>query len=315
MGLSYFNLYFEILAGLNLGYATFKYFRTELATKVFKINRASEKLNNLKSRLDAQLSEEQDTSLFKNLSKIKQKVVVKKETLDIKEEKKRDFFEVLKPISFLLSLLCITYLVIAGFQDETEELKKYYLYSDYFFYLTCFTAVFSFTLFYCTFSDRVIDNQLKITLPQIILSFFVLSTLSCKTIYSFLFESIIIELVIMVVFPILLYIFLTIFNLLKVEKYKKRNFWKNCSCFFYLSIQNSKPAILYISILIVGFSPIIYFYYNTEIIFIQYFVILITPLFLFAFIGIRVYFHTLEFSKEYRKLSNEQTIILNAILD
>ena len=314
MGLSYFNSYFEILAGLNLGYAAFNYFRTELATKVFKINRNSEKLDNLKSRLDAQLSEEQDTALFEKLFKIKQKVEVKEKTLDIKEKKKRYFFEVLKPISFLLSLLCITYLIIAGFQDGAEIINKQ-LYSNYIFYLTCFTAVFSFTLFYCTFSNRVVEHQLKITLPQIILSFFVFSTLSCTTIYGLFFESIISGLIIIFISPILLYLILIIFNLFKVEKYKKRNFWVSCSCFFRMCIDNFKPTLVYLVILTLGFSPVIYFYYNTEMEFIQYFIVLMTPLFLFAFIGVRVYIHTLEFSKEYKKLSNEQTIILDAILD
>jgi hypothetical protein len=314
MGLSFFNSYFEILAGLNLGYAAFNYFRTELATKVFKINRTSEEFDNLKSRLDIQLSEEQDTPYFIKLFKINQKVEVKRKTLDLKEVKKRYFFEVLKPISFMLSLLCITYLIIAGFQDGADVLNKQ-LYSNYFFYLTCFTAVFSFTLFYCTFSDRVVDFELKITLSQIIFSFFLFCTLSCTTIYGYFFETIISRLIVLLVFPILLYIVLTMFNLFNVEKYKKRKFWNNCSCFFSLCIDNFKPVILFLLILILGFSPVIYFYYNTEIIFIQYFIVLMTPLFLFAFIGVRVYIHTREFSKEYQKLSDEQTIILNAILD
>ncbi len=315
MTLSNFNSYFEILVGLNLGYAVFDYFRKELASRIFRIPRFTERLINLKSRLDTQLTEiEEDSELFTHLNKIKYNVDIKTEILDIAEEKERNFFEVLKPISFLLALLSISYLIIAGFQDEKSlALQPYY--SDYFLNLTCYSSIFSFAIFYSTFSDRIVEYKLKLTPLQIILTFVIFSSISCSLINSFISQSLFFKTINFIFIPSILFSIFILFNLSNIEKYKKRKVLETLSCFLKLCYANFKPTIGYLIIILIGLIPIFLYLYYPNLNFINYLITLVTPLLLFVFIAIRVYFHARKFTSMYKKLSVEQTIILDNVLD
>ncbi len=281
MILSYFNSYFEVLVGLNLGYAAFDYFRRELTERIFKTDRLSDKLNNLQSRLKTHVSEERDNkALSSTLENINKKVEIEAKALKNQEESERCFLEILKPISFMLSLLCISFLVIAAFQDSSIN-KEFY--DNYFFRLSCLVAVFTFTIFYCSFSDRIIKDKIKIRPIHILIIFSVFVTVSCDSLYGIIFVNLYWELASLIWFPISIYLFLLIIKVLKIKKYTDKGVKLFFTDLFELTRLNFFSIIVYLLILFVCFIPVIV-YYNLKIASIKYIVVLLTPLFLYLFI-------------------------------
>jgi len=312
MNFSYFTSFFEIFAGLTFGYAAFKYFRTEIANSVFKINSSSKKLEDLKSRVVLQESEpeNQKEALLKVLKKYK----IKQIALNQDDLKHQYFYEVLKPISFMLFLLCITYLVVAGFQQEAKEVNKI-LFNEFYFSLNCFTAAFTFIIFYSTFSNRVLNHKIKIDLTDIFISFFIFSTFSCTFIKKLFIINDIIQLTFFLVLPILVYWLFIYLKVKKIEKYKTRKFAENFTCFTNLCSENFWHIVIFLLIVTLAFTPVVLHFYCKEYVFIEYLIILITPLFLFIFMTIRVIYHYKIFSQKYKKLSDEETVVLDSLLN
>lgn len=314
MILNYFNSYFEILAGLNLGYAAFNYFRTELATKVFKINSSSEMLAGLKRRLTLLVSEDDGSGSYETYLKVNEKAKIAETKLDATEDLHRYFFEVLKPISFMLALLCLTYLIIAGFQDGVLTGEQH-LYTDYIFTLTCFISVFIFTIFFSTFSLRVLKYQIRVNMQQIVLSFLILAAVSCTSINDFFALGNIGKTFMLAGIPILLYWLFIFFNVKRIENYKDRKGSQLCVCFFNLCLENFWPVLLYLVVLLSAVAFVIHYFWFSYYGFVKYLIILSTPVSLFTFIAIRVFIHTRKFGKKYKKLAEEQILILDTVLN
>jgi len=312
MTLSYFNSYFEILVGLNLGYAVFGYYRKELSDRIFRINRLSEWLENLKSRLKIHQAELNDNKEFsKALNHISSDVNIQSKKLKIEEERERYFLEILKPISFVLSLLCISFLIIAAFQDTFCKT----FFSEYFFFLSTITAVYTYTIFFCSFSNRIIVNKIKINIPQVILFFFLFVLVSYYCTAKHFFDaSINIQLVIIIVFPILCYLLGIGFRILKVKKYAGKSGLTLFLNFTKFIGENFKPIFIFVSTIFISYIPVILYLKNPNYLIIKYLIILITPMFLYLFVAIRVFFHRKKFGKKYKQLSTEQALGLDLIL-
>ena len=169
MDLSNFSSYIAIFVGLNLGYASLDYFREQLKSNIFKSNNSAV-LNKLKSRLKIQISEKRDSELTDALCKIKETLKIQAKALKSIEKGDRAFFEILRPISLLLSLLCITFLFVAGFQSQNNNSLEY---SKYIFNLTSFVGIFIYTVFCSSFLDKVLQNKLKLTFFQIFIVFII----------------------------------------------------------------------------------------------------------------------------------------------
>ncbi len=315
MNLSYFTSYFEILVGLNLGYAAFDYFRKELANRIFKSHKVSDVLLSLYSRLESQISEaKENQELYNQLIHIKETVDIQADILDNREEKGRSFFEILKPISLVLALFSISFLVLAGFQDQVIPLEKKTFFSDYIFRLSCFIAIFCFSIFYRSFSRRALEYIVKTTPVEIIIVFIIFSTISCDFIFNFIFPSIIWQAIGLLLFPIFVSAIISIFDVIRVKKYAERNWTllaKNSLAFIW---KNRLTVLLYLGLIMVAYLPVVIWFIEPTNNFIQYLIILTTPLLLFAFLSIRVWVHKRKFSKKYGSLSRDHVSALNILL-
>jgi hypothetical protein len=314
MALNYFNSYFEILAGINLGYAVFNYFRSELTKRVFKI-KGSSKLETLKSKFISQLqkTENDGSELYQMLLRASEKFKIREKDLNLEEEKGKFFLEVLKPISFIIALLCLTYLIISGFQEEAAVEDKL-LYSNYYFTLTCFTAVFSFSIFYSSYAERVINNKIRINLNQILVVFFLLASSSCTNINNYFFNDSVLKLLVLIMIPIILFLIILGINTIRCEGYLERKSWDICVDLFNLCLKNWLYFLIYLSIIFAAFLPVILFRLNPKYAFVEYLIILATPLLLFVSLSIRTYFHSRKFLKKYNNLADEETKFLEPIM-
>ncbi|WP_406683335.1 hypothetical protein N1F78_11640 [Seonamhaeicola sp. MEBiC1930] len=302
MQLSDFNSYFEILVGINLGFAAVKYFRRIIRVSLFKKNHSTNKLDDLLHRLRVQLTESEDNPEFhKQLTRMQKKVQVATDTLDEKENNYQCFFELLRPISFMLSLLCVAYLLLAGFQISSDKPD---LYCSFFFRLSCLVASYSFIIFYCTLSDRILINKLDVKLFEILIVFSVFSILSCDSVFLYLFANDILKIIGIALTPALLYVLIIAYRVLKLAKYRSKTFRDLLKDFWSLTKQNFLAGLIYVGVLLISIIPVIvYQLYNY--ISIYYLIVLTTPLLLYAFMFMRVWYHKHSFGKKYLLLSIE----------
>lgn len=312
MILSYFNSYIEIFVALNLGYAAFDYFRSTLKNKIFKIETLSNRLNEVKGRLNVQIEGFDDTSDLKgHLINIREEVLIEEKQLLNDEDREQWFFEILKPLSFLFFLFCITYLIVAGFQENDQDLK--FLYSDYIFRLSCFSSILGIIIYYSSFSSRVIKYKIKISIVQIIIAFFFFSTISCSWFYELVMDTFYYQIILLLLIPLILIIFFFYFNLNQVNKYNQINFRSLIKNFFFLILKN-KLRVLKFLLLIINIAVGLIFSYLYFKLIVTFSFILVTPFLLFLLLTIRVFKHRNKYTKKYKKLASEQTEFMEKIL-
>lgn len=322
MLLSNFSSYFELLAGINLGYAIFDYFRDQLSSGIFSIDKdASSKLDNLKSRLQIQISERSNNPEFsKLLKKINEKVAVSGEILEEKEKNERVFIEALKPISYLSAFFCLYTLLIAGFTWNNESnLNNFFvnerlLYTIYYFGI--FNAIFSFSIFAGTFSSRILEYKQVVSLPQTILSI-VIFLISSYLIVVFFQDGKGYYLKVLLLFflPILLYALFSFLNIIRVDSYCKKNMSTNLLNSIKLCMSNFKYSLIFLLILVVFFVPVcLNLAHQATCNYSFYLVVLTVPVLLYFFMPLRVYFHKKRFRKEYLELSQRQSEKLEDII-
>lgn len=307
MEINSFSSFFEFLGGLNIGYVAINYFKKDFSDKVIKVNKKiAEKLDFQISRIDAQLSEdsnlsEKDKSL---LIRLKQRANVYKD-LDKTELKHRFFIELFEPAFLLIGFYCLLTLLIGGFQSENLEIIKVRNLDNSFviftFLLGVFCAVFSFSVFFGSFSKRILTNKVKLSLLQTVMvfAFFV----SISFVVSFFLPNFIsskLFLLTIIVLPSVLYALLTYCIIREIEKYNKRKVVEIFEGVFNLCKENFKHVFLYLILLIVFIIPVfLYCLDSVNHIYPLYLVILTIPFMLYILIAIRVYLHRDKFQKAY----------------
>tara|TARA_R110002050_G_scaffold4573_5_gene22186 strand:- start:955 stop:1944 length:990 start_codon:yes stop_codon:yes gene_type:complete len=318
MQLNYFNSYFEILVGLNLGFAAFDYFRNRLQSSAFKKTQHTVKLDNLLSRLKVQMKEldEQD-NLYCTLSKMQEEIQLSNTSLNKQEKADRCFFDLLRPISFILSLLCITFLILAGFQELSNNI---FFYNDYFFRLSCLVASFAFTSLFFSLSERILNFKIEANLFEVFLVFIFFVLLSCNNVFLTLFSSISIQIIALALIPILIHVAIVGKRILRLNKYSMKNNDNNIKDllkrFIKLCKYNLFPGFVYFGVFLIALIPV-YLFYLLKNEFIYYIIILTTPVLLYVFLFFRVWYHKIvhgkEFAKEHLKYSSNLDYVLRNI--
>src|SRR5690606_16328581 len=133
---------------------------------------------------------------------------------------------------------------------------------DYIFNLTSYIAVFTFTLFFCSFSDRILNNNVRINLLEIIIVFIIFSTISCSTIFNYIFSTSIYKLVSFIIIPIFIYILLTVKKILSISEYSGRDKFLLAKNSINLCWKNRIPTFYFLIILIFALLPIMIYYYH-----------------------------------------------------
>ena len=249
-----FSSYFEILAGINLGYTAFDYFRNQLNTKVFKVDKdLSKNFTSLQDRLLAQVSEDRSDIDTKTLKKLNKRVNTKYFKIDTEEKKERSFFEVLEPIAFLLALFCLSILLIGGCQQSHVESKL--VFTEFTLVLSFLIFTFSLTIFIGSFSERVLLNSMKVSLSQIVIVFVFFILLSSLHIFN---ESNLKEYLIFS--PIIIYLLIITYEVFKCEKYVERAKGENLKMLLTLCKKNLIPIVIYLfSITLIHYFFISYY--------------------------------------------------------
>ena len=315
MVLSHFNSYFEILVGLNLGYATFKYFRDSLNNKFIYSKYWTLRLLKLQSRLEVYIVSEGSDSEKIIYQDINGLLDLEKEALESREERMRNFFEILKPISFILSLLCLSFLILSGFQGALEDEG---FFNRYFVLLSLLVSIFCFIMFYFSFSTRVIENEIRIKWTEMIVVFFLLVVISYLLSANHLF---IVPkkycLLTIASAPTIFYLLFTIRTFLKCKQYEKRKSLDIIKSFFKYLKSNFVNVIPLIILYIASVVCLSFFYkdsFSLFGVFAEYIIVLITPLLLYLFIAIRVLLHNIYYSKKFQDLAKRHEIALDVYL-
>lgn len=320
MEINNFSSFFEFLGGLNLGFVAINFFKKDFSEKVFKPNkRVSLNLNYQIDRIDAQLSEDSGLTEEKreNFLQLKTKADVQSRQLKISEESYRYFLEVFEPVSFLMGLFCLMALLMGGFQNDGVALSgannSKSSYEIFLFLLGSFCTVFTYSVFFGSFSKRILVNKVKLPLIQIIIVFAVFSTISF--ILSFFYRCMISKFyfifIILPLVPGLLYAILSLISILNVDRYSKKKPLQLVEGIFGIVKENWKQTLYYLIILYLFLVPIyLYCCSNNEHVYPLYLVILTVPILLFVFISIRVLIHRSHFQK---KSDYQAEIIANSL--
>lgn len=319
VSLSDFSPYFELLTGINLGYAIFDYFRNQLSKGVFNIDKSiSLKLDYLQNRLKIQISEKSNNPEFsKLLQNINEEVKVSSESLEQLELNERTFIEILKPISYISAFFCLVVLLISGFignEPSNSVLKLNLLYVVYIFGVL--SAIFSFAIFSGTFSTRILTNKQVLPLQQIILSLILFLFLSYLVVFSFKEgERYDWEILLIYLFPFILYSLFSLVNILKVEGYCVRKRKDNFLNSFKLCKSNFLYSVGFLCVLSVFFTPVGMHLKDKETCkYSLYLVTLTVPILLYLFMPIRVFIHKTNFKNKYLKLCKKQTAELDYVI-
>lgn len=307
MEINNFSSFFEFLGGLNIGYVAINYFKKDFSNNLIKVNKKiAEKLDFQISRIDAQLSEASNLSEKDktSLDRLKQRASVYKD-LDKTELNQRFFIEIFEPIFLLIGFYCLFTLLIGGFQSEQLEIIKVNNLNNSFviftFFLGVFCAVFSFSVFFGSFSKRILSNKIKLSLFQTVMVFAFFLSISFG-ISFFLTSYISSELFFLgiTLLPGILYSILTYYIIREVDKYNKRNMIEIFESVFNLFKENLKYILFYFFLLIVFIIPVFLYCLNSSRhVYPIYLIILTIPFMLYVLIAIRVYFHRKKFQKAY----------------
>ncbi len=322
MNLSEFSSYFELLAGINFGYAIFDFFRKNLSSGVFNINKGtSNDLDFLKDRLKIQISEKKENNpdFSKALYKIHEGVKVSSESLEHTEAKERFFIEILKPVSYLSGFFCLVILLFSGFIENTDDI----LVKEILLFVICiygtFSMIFSFITFYGTFSNRILKNKQVFSVYQVTLLVFLFLTFSFFHV-SYLIKSVSYgwQIIFVLFFPLILFLGLSEFMISKVTRYSEKDKRVTIEDILKTPLHIAKFSfiILTISLILIVYTEAVdlnliksdfYKYY-------MYFTILIVPVQLFVFMPIRIFIHKRKYRRKYRNLYKGETKKLNDIL-
>ncbi len=308
MEINNFSSFFEFLGGLNIGYVAINYFKKDFSEKVFKPSkRIFEKLRFQIDRIDAQLSEvhslsEKDKASLENL---RQSADVFTKDLDETELNHRFFLELFEPIFLLIGIYCLFTLLVGGFQNESLEilgannLEK--TYAVFIFLLGVFCAVFSFSIFFGSFSKRILLNKVKLSLFQIVIAFLVFTAISF--IIAFYMGDCINNnkfLIALLLLPGVIYAILSYWNIREVERYNEKKTMQILDGIITLCKVNFWYTILYLTLLLIFIMPVFLYCFDSKAhIYPMYLVILTVPFLLFILIAIRVYIHRYKFQQEY----------------
>lgn len=321
MSLNNFSSYFELLAGINLGYAVFEYFRNQLKTGIFNIDqKISKELVFLKDRLKVQISEKSNNAAFsKMLQEVEEEITVTLEILESKEQEEQIFIGILEPVSYISAFFCITIMIVSGF-ITTYEGKEHIdtiqnlSYCVYIFGVQC--AIFSFAIFSGTFSERVLYKKQILSIGQVIFSlilfilfaYFFVFYISCSLDYKW-------NVCLVLILPTLVYMILSYVNIRKNDNYAQKNFKRIVIDSLNLCKENFMYGGLFILVLIVFFVPVGLHMKNSQSCgYSFYLVVLTVPMLLYFFMPIRVFWHKYKFRKKYSKLCIQQTQNLDFVL-
>lgn len=308
MDINNFSSFFEFLGGLNIGYVAINYFKKDFSEKVFKPSkRIYEKLRLQIDRIDAQLSEELSHSEKDRafLEKLKEEANVFNKELDETELNHRFFLELFEPIFLLIGVYCLFTLLIGGFQNENLEIlganNSKQTYVVFIFLLGVFCSVFSFSIFFGSFSKRILLNKVKLSLFQIAITFsffvaisFIVAFYMGNYINSSKFFAV------LLILPGIIYAALSYWNIMEVEKYNEKKIMQILDGIATIVRENIWYTLLYLVLLVIFIVPVFLYCFDSKShIYPMYLVILTVPISLFILIAIRVYIHRYNFQKEY----------------
>jgi len=321
MELNNWSSFFEIFAVLNIGYASFEFFRKIVHQDVFERGKLSNRLSILISEISLYLSEkEEDSKIYKTLYNAKRTVEYEEENIANKEDASKCFIESFKSISLILSLYCIAVLIIGGYQaQEKIAIDLSEKFNCYIFFLAIGTSSYAYIVFFSTLFNKILINEIKSSPIQTILIFVVCSITSLYVLKSF--NITMIEIIsYLLLTPLIVYALIVLFNFHKIEEYRVRkamHFFKSLIKYFLDWKVLGLIGAFLLSILLFLIPVIIYFEttnsYVKNVIF--DIIILINPVLLYILITIRIYIHHKRFKKAYLILSNEYTPKFENLLD
>lgn len=194
-----FSSYFEILTGVNLGFAAFNYFKEDLNIFLHNFILHNKKYIELSSTIYALTAEGANGN--EKLVIYCEKIENTKETLIEEAKSEQRFVNHLEPLSLLLGLYCIFLLVIGGFQQEGLLIESEV--NDIIITFSTIIAIFSYLVFCGSFIIRFIINDIKISFGGVVFCFIFI--LFFSIIISLLSIVAIFKLILLIGTPILLY--------------------------------------------------------------------------------------------------------------
>ncbi|MDD7887872.1 hypothetical protein [Flavivirga sp. 57AJ16] len=332
MDLINFSSFFEIFAALNLGYASFDYFRNLLNNAIFKRGSSVNKLEELKIELKLILKDADKKDDLKGVDKFvdngKSRMLADFENLNNEYNTRKNFlFEIFKPISLILSIYCLTVLIIAAFQSQIGTDGTYKICSQvsctredltfFVFLLALMTSSYSFIIFFSSISEKILSYKIKMSVTTTIVMYILGIIISYLIVHFTETLSNIQIILIYVISPIVLvFVFLSIYfsrnkdfiNDInkKWEELKKKSFSKQIK-FFFPKKKSLKFVFIYLLIIFVFALPVnIYLSTSSTNMFFSLLVVntivLMNPILLYVFLAFRVFIYQKFYASKYSVL-------------